>query len=400
MAKSMWEPPRLRTVGEEEEERRATWLELFYDLVFVAAISEVAHYLNGHLSWWGFLGYVLLFVPIWWAWVGATFYATRFDTDDLGHRLLTLFQMVAIAVLAVNVHHGLDTTSSGFALSYVAVKAVLTLQYFGAWYFIPIARPLTSWYMRGYSLVAIIWLISIFVPVPWRFAVWIFALIIDLSIPVAAGKLLTKVPPNFNHVAERIGLFTIIVLGEAIIGVVKGVSQVQWGILSGVIALLGIIIAFSLWWMYFDSADGSPLEEMRVGNRKSTFIWLYSHLSLAIGIAATGVGVEHIIVSSKTKLILPDVDRWLIGGSVAMCLFSLAIIHLISCSLHISTHRKSLATYRLFSAAFIIVIAIAGVSLSPLIVVILVALACAVQVLLDLFLTREFKPQSSNNMSD
>ncbi len=400
MAKNMWEPPRLRTVGEEEEERRATWLELFYDLVFVAAISEVAHYLNGHLSLWGFLGFVLLFVPIWWAWVGATFYATRFDTDDLGHRLLTLFQMVAIAILAVNVHHGLDTTSIGFALSYATVKAVLTLQYFGAWYFIPVARPLTSWYMRGYSLVAIVWLISIFVPTPWRFAVWAFGLIIDLSIPVAAGNLLTKVPPSFNHVAERIGLFTIIVLGEAVISVVKGASQLQWGILSVVIALLGIVIAFSLWWMYFDSADGSPLEEMRAGNRKASFIWLYSHLFLAIGIAATGVGVEHIIVSSKTKLILPEVDRWLIGGSLAMCLFSLAVIHIISCSLHISKYRKSLATYRLFSAAFILVIAIGGVSLSPLIVVILVTLACAVQVLLDLRLTREYKPLSNNKTSN
>jgi low temperature requirement protein LtrA len=107
MAKGLWQPPRLRVGQDLEEERRATWLELFYDLVFVVAIAEVAHKLHGEVSLLGFVSFVALFVPIWLCWLGATFYATRFDTDDLGHRLLTLLQMALIAALAVNVHHGL-----------------------------------------------------------------------------------------------------------------------------------------------------------------------------------------------------------------------------------------------------------------------------------------------------
>ena len=384
MTKSLWQPPRLRTVGENEEERRATWLELFYDLVFVAAIAEVAHYLHGHLSIAGFFGYVLLFVPIWWSWVGATFYATRFDTDDLGHRLLTLLQMVAIAVLAVNVHDGLSKSSDGFALSYVAVRTILIFQYLSAGYFVPAARPLTNWYVRGFSVAAAIWLLSIFVPTPWQFALWILALIIDFATPLTAGKFVAKIPPSFSHVPERVGLFTIIVLGEAVIAVVKGVSQLQWGLLSGAVALLGIGIAFSLWWIYFDSVDGSPLRAMQVGNMKVSLTWLYSHLPLAIGIAAAGVGVEHIVVASKTEAILPTANRWLLCGAVTICLISLAIIHLITCNLEKTGNRKILAAYRLASAAFILILAIVGINISPLVVMILVSLACAVQVVLDL----------------
>ena len=83
--------------------RRATWLELFYDLVFVVVIFQLAHNLEEDFSLYGFLGFLALFVPVWWSWTGAAFYATRFDTDDLGHRILVLLQMVGAAFLAVNV---------------------------------------------------------------------------------------------------------------------------------------------------------------------------------------------------------------------------------------------------------------------------------------------------------
>ncbi|MFB2921436.1 low temperature requirement protein A [Aerosakkonema funiforme] len=396
MTKGFWQPPRLRTLEEEEEERRATWLELFYDLVFVAAIAEVAHYLDGHLSVSGFLCYMLLFVPIWWSWVGATFYATRFDTDDLGHRLLTLLQMVAIAVLAVNVHHGLEESSDGFALSYITVRGILIVQYLIAGYHVPVARSLTNWYARGFSLAVAIWLLSIFVPPPWRFALWILALIIDFGTPLTAGKLVAKIPPSFSHVPERVGLFTIIVLGEAVIGVVRAVAQLQWGILSAGVALLGMSIAFSLWWIYFDSVDGSPLRGMASGKMGISLTWLYFHLPLAIGIAATGVGVEHIIVSSKKAIALPSPERWLICGAVAICLISLAVIHLITCIVGAKHRSKILAAYRIGSAAFILIIAIGGINLSPIVLMVLVALACALQVVLDLLRSRQSLPQANN----
>jgi len=383
MTKSLWQPPRLRTVGETEEERRATWLELFYDLIFVAAVSQVAHYLSKHVSVSGFFECVLLFVPVWWSWVGATFYATRFDTDDLGHRLLTLLQMVAISVLAVNVHHGLEESSAGFALSYVTIRGILIVQYLLAGYHIKVARPLIKWYVRGFGIGAGLWLVSVFVPAPWRFALWVLGLLADFITPLTAGKLVAQIPPSFTHVPERLGLFTIIVLGEAVIAVVKGVAQLEWGALSAIEAVLGMVIAFSLWWVYFDTVDGSPLRAMGVGRMDIGLTWLYAHLPLAIGIAATGVGVEHVI-SSDVAQPLPAAERALICVAVALCLVSLALIHLITCSLGPARRRKILSAYRIASAAFVLVLAVAGGSLSPVVLIALVAVACALQVVLDL----------------
>ncbi|MBE9229394.1 low temperature requirement protein A [Phormidium sp. LEGE 05292] len=391
MSKSLWQPPYLLS-EDREKERRASWLELFYDLIFVAAIAEVAHYLHDHITISGFLSYVIMFVPIWWSWVGATYYATRFDTENIPHRLLTLLQMVAIAILAINVHDGLGENSAAFALSYVAVRSILIFQYLCAGYFIPVARKLTYWYATGFAIAAIIWLISGFVPIYLRITLWVIALLVDFCTPLTAGKLVAQIPPNFSHIPERLGLFTIIVLGEAVIAVVKGVSQLEWGIASAAVALLGILIAFCLWWIYFDSVDGSPLRAMGNGNVGKGLLWLYFHLPLAIGIAGTGVGVEHIIVSAKKATILPSGDRWLICISLIICLVSLAIIHLITCSLGTVRKRKILAAYRVGSAALILAIAIAGSQLSPVMLMVLLGIACTIQVVLDL-IKGTFQPQ-------
>src|SRR5919202_1348369 len=115
-----FEPPRLRTMQEdEEEERRATWLELFFDLVFVVAVAQASYILLDELTVSRLFAYLGVFVPIWWAWMGFTFYANRFDTDDLPYRLLILIAMLAIAALAVSPRHAVGGSSQGFAVSYI-----------------------------------------------------------------------------------------------------------------------------------------------------------------------------------------------------------------------------------------------------------------------------------------
>ena len=377
----MWEPPRLRTVGGAEEERRATWLELFFDLVFVAAIAELSHSLSDNVSLGGFLGFVALFMPIWWCWVGSTFYSTRFDTDDIGHRLLTLVQIAIVVALAVNTHYGLSKTSVSFALSYVAFRIVLILQYLSAGHFIPIARPMTNRYALGFGLGASLWLVSVFVPPPWRFGLWVLGLVVDFSTPLVMSRLITQIPPSASHIPERLGLFIIIVLGESILAVVRGLPDLDWNASSITVGLLGLAIAFSLWWLYFDTVDGSPLRGASLGKPLLGLTWLYAHLPLAIGVAATGVGVEHLVKSLGKGL--PDSDRWLLCGSVGLGLTALAGIHWITCTLG-ARRRKVLAAYRLGSAAFVALLAIGGGNLAPIPLIALVAGACGIQVVLDL----------------
>ena len=116
-------PLRLRSLAGGDTGRKVTWLELFFDLIFVAAVSQVAGPLHEHYSMEGLVRFGPLFVLIWWAWVGHTVFSTRFDTDDVIQRGLTLVQMFAVAVMAANAKDALDSRSSaGFAAAYAAVR--------------------------------------------------------------------------------------------------------------------------------------------------------------------------------------------------------------------------------------------------------------------------------------
>ena len=116
-------------MAKAEKERRATWLELFYDLVFAAAVAEIGVSLySSYTTLSSFLGTVALFFPVCWTWLGVTFYSARFETDDYVHRILILLQMVGAAALALNIHGALGETSFNFAISYAAIRGLLVIE--------------------------------------------------------------------------------------------------------------------------------------------------------------------------------------------------------------------------------------------------------------------------------
>jgi low temperature requirement protein LtrA len=141
----------LRSLAGGDAGRKVTWLELFFDLIFVAAVSQVAGPLREQYSIEGLVRFAPLFALIWWAWAGHAIFSTRFDTDDVIQRGLTLVQMFAVAVMAANAKDALDSRSSaGFAAAYAAVRFVLVAQYFRARH-VPEARPLTTRYLIGHG---------------------------------------------------------------------------------------------------------------------------------------------------------------------------------------------------------------------------------------------------------
>ncbi len=374
-------PPRLRTEGIDSEPRHATWLELFYDLVFVVAVSQLAHRLSGDVTLQGFVSYAGLFVPIWWAWIGTTFYANRFDSDDMIRRVMMGMQMLAIAALAVNVHHAWGDTSIGFAISYIVSRVLLIVEYLRAAKHIPQARSLIYPMSIGFSIGALLWVVSLFVPAPLRFVLWFAGLFVDFIAPLVASPGQKLLPPHAEHLPERFGLFTIIVLGEAIIAVVNGISEMSWSMGGAIAAALGFVAAFSLWWLYFENSLGKALEKARDTGRLLVMqVWLYGHLPLVIGLAATGIGVEHIVVSDQ-GVPLPGNERWLIAGSVAICYVALAVLHrtgvIFAC--------KARTRHRLAGAAAALAIAIFGTMLSPVAVIGAIAAIGIVEVIFDIY---------------
>ena len=205
--------PRL-WVTDPRADRRVTWMELFFDLIFVAAVAEVGSPLRADYSWPGLLRYSFLFVLIWWAWSGHTLYSTRFDHDDLVQRGLILLQCFIAAVMAANAKEALDSRSSaGFGAAYAGMRIVLVLQYVRARRLLE-TRELTTRYAIGFGTAALLWIISALLDAPERYWVWALALAVDFLTPWLAVKHSMKFPPDAAHFPERFGLFTIILLGE------------------------------------------------------------------------------------------------------------------------------------------------------------------------------------------
>ncbi|PKL68889.1 MAG: low temperature requirement protein A [Methanobacteriales archaeon HGW-Methanobacteriales-1] len=338
-------PPRLRSI-DGNEERHAEWLELLYDLVFVAAVSILALNLSSDFSFAGLLKSIPLFFVIWWGWVGHTFYLTRFGTDDLLNRFLTMLQMIAVASLAVNAENAFGTNGSGFAISYATLRFILVLEYYRAGKHLKEAKPLTDHYCKGFGAAAFIWLISAFVPTPFRFVLWVIAMVIDLLTPITAAEEQYKLPPHSKYLPERFGLFTIILIGEAVVSVVFTINDVGFYFLSEVTGIMGLIIAFCIWWSYFEEAKGAEPKVISSGNKISKYqLWLYSHFPLLLGIVTLAAGIKHVINLGYSNF-LPVNEAWLLCVALALTFLSLSFIHLSSFSLE-ECKNKVLIIFRM-----------------------------------------------------
>ena len=134
-------------------------------------------------------------------------------------------------------------------------------------------------------------------PHPWRFGLWGLALLVDFLTPFTAGDIHINFPPHPTHLPERFGLFTIIVIGEAIVSVVFTIGNEGLNIYTGLIGLMGLIISFSIWWGYFEEAGGAEARVQERGDQIAKYqLWLYSHFPLLVGIVGTAAGIKHVIM--------------------------------------------------------------------------------------------------------
>jgi low temperature requirement protein LtrA len=347
-------PPRLRSL--EEPERLATWLELFYDLVFVAAVAMMGTRLVHDVSWSSIASYLGYFALVWWLWASHTFYANRYDTDDLIYRLLAGAQMVGVALIAVSVSLGEAGSTVVFALGYTAVRLILLVLYARAYRHVVETRELVRGYLIGFGSASALWLVSIVVPEPYRFWLWAIAFAVDLSTPYVLRRVQAAAPLDVSHLPERFGLFTILVLGESIVAVTVGLSHVSWQLSTTLVGILGLGTATCLWWINFDHLEGSVVR--RRGDRRNwrPTVWIYSHLPLAIGLAMLGVSVEIAIVAADQGHEYHAAERWLLVGSIALALSAMAAIQVASVRSDREELRRSVIINRLVGIPIVLLI--------------------------------------------
>jgi low temperature requirement protein LtrA len=364
------------------QSRKVTWLELFFDLVFVAAVAQVGAPLSDDYTPGGLARFAFLFLLIWWAWSGHTTYSTRFDGDDLLQRALTFVQMFAVAVMAVNAGDALDSRSSaGFAAAYAAMRLVLVAQYLRVRH-ISESRGLTTCHAAGFGAAAACWLASALVDPPARFWLWGVALTIDLATPLLTAHLTVRLPPDAAHLPERFGLFTIILIGESMVAVMKGMeSQETWSPAAALSALLGMAFAFLVWWWYFEGSEAAAERFVRTKAQAAAFVtWTYAHLPLYLGIAVAGVGMEHVITVADLGH-LHAAEAWILCLAVATVMLALAAIARTSDAAQNDPGLRKRLLLHIVLAGLAVAAGVIGPHVAPVTLVGTLTALCLVQVL-------------------
>ncbi len=253
-APQWWGPP--KNFADRKNERKISWLELFYDLVYVAAIGQLTHRIAVSPTW-ATVGYsFLLFCMIFWSWVNGSQYYDLHGGDGIRTRLLTFWQMLGVAAVAITMPDVFDGNQQGFALTFAVLQFLITYLWWSVGLYDPSHRVFNKFYTIHYSIGFALLIASIFTGYQTAIILWIIALVFNLTAPLTAARTVIRVlkerkQPAFTAsatIVERLGLFTIIVLTESILSTVGGVGEIKnkqpvvW-----VVFILGILISFLIW---------------------------------------------------------------------------------------------------------------------------------------------------------
>ncbi len=299
---------RLRTDDREEAERHATWLELFYDLIYVAAIAQLAALLLNDHSFVGILRAAGVFAIVWWAWTGHTMFSDRFDTDDTAQRILTFGQMACVLAMSVTMSGLFDETQPGsplwFGLAYVALRALMWLAYLRVYRGIGEERGVPHFFLQMIGAGTLLFLLGTILPSPLRFWVWGLSVGGEMAVPwIWRGKL-AGAGVNSYHLPERLGLFVIIVLGESVVAAMNGISEIHhWDFDTVIATICGLGVVALLWWLYFDYVSTIVTGKLAPkGENRFYGLYLYGHAPLFFGIILLAIGIEEIILHGKGQV--------------------------------------------------------------------------------------------------
>lgn len=315
--------------AETEQEKRAGFLELFFDLVFVFGITQVTALILEDASAGGFLRGALVFGLLWWAWSAYTWLTNAIDIERSSVRLLLLAAMAGSFFMALAVPHAFGSDGVWFAVPYAVVRVLQVVLYAeglrGAPEQLRAFLPLAPWFLVAPTLV----LVGGTVDDPTRAWLWAASLVIDVTGTLVANRGSSGWRVSPAHFAERYGLFMIIVLGETIVATGLGAREIE----RDGIFLVSVVVAFAavatLWWAYFgftQRAAERTLARAPVEQRGPLARDLYTlgHFPIALGIVFTAVAGEKTLAHPKDPL--SPGGRAALGIGVAVFLLGFALV--------------------------------------------------------------------------
>ncbi|MFF2272173.1 low temperature requirement protein A [Agromyces sp. NPDC058136] len=317
----------------DRDPSRAHWMELFFDLIFVALVGQLAHGLHEHPSLSGLLLFTALFASVWWSWVNLTFTVNLMPW--LTRRQLALVMlaaMIAVGAIAVAAPEATGDRAWLFAAGNAALRFVLL----GLWITI-------SWRTGGAAsrvrvlayngATAMLWLVSIWVPMPWMFALWGASILVEVTLLIASSRSWADrvlVNMNTEHLSERFGLLVVIVLGESVLSGVAALDE-HWSAASSIAAVLGLCVISLLAWsffMYGTDAMRTGLDELREAGDYRAIRDTVGFLPflIVVGVTAISGAIDAAITHPHEPL--PEASVVALCGGIAIFYLTNAIISL------------------------------------------------------------------------
>jgi low temperature requirement protein LtrA len=317
----------------DEVNRSATPLELLFDLCFVVAVAQAADHLHTALVQGrigdAVVGYGPVFFAIWWAWMNFTWFASAYDTDDVPYRLLTLLQIGGVLLLAAGVPDGFDRQDYTVAtVGYVLMRVAMVTQWLRVAHDDPAGRTTALRYAAGIPVLQLGWIALLATPLSWRTPGFVLLAACELAVPVWAVRSTQPTAWQPEHIADRYGLFTLIVLGECVLAATTtlqaAVGSSGLSVSLAMVAVGGLVLLFALWWSYFDR----PAAEGLRTSPRSAFAWGYWHLLVFASLAAVGAGLQVVAETIDQQGHLSDQAAALtLAVPTALFLVVLGLLH-------------------------------------------------------------------------
>ena len=331
-------PPPLRTAGgHSQEERRASWLELFFDLAFAGAVGELAGALQDHPSLGGLARFVMLFIPIWWLWVQFSFYADRHESENAAHRVSFLIAILLCVALAASAPRALSGDTTGFVVAFTLMRGLQLALYARARRHLPATRALYTRYLIFFGAGGALWLSSLAADGALRYGIWVAALLTDA---VGALAMLTpsrRVPVNPWHLADRFQIFVLIVLAQSVARLISAAADRSWSVPLAVVLAAALLTQAAVWWAWLSTADRDALVSPRVIARFTAV-----NLPIVVGIAAASAGLHLAILAAHEGGTIGTGPRAALYGGVSLYLLASAILP--SCKLTRQVRAARLTT--------------------------------------------------------
>ncbi|WP_010304271.1 low temperature requirement protein A [Kurthia senegalensis] len=275
------------------ESKKVTWLELFSDLLFVAAIATVTgvliHVEDGEIPFTYIFKFILIFIPIWWSWVGQTLFTNRFGEDGLHHRLFMILQMIFALVMIASLSTDFDSYFLPFVIGYLGLRVLTALQYMLAAKLETGAKKDVASYLGKYFWVGIIIsFCSIFFDDTWRYVILYAGIAVDIIIPLFGRKHLKNSPVDTEHLIERFSQFTTILFGEMLVGTIIIIQPHPGDWHNILYGALFFILIISMGWQYFDNLDIKVNKAIKSTGQ----LIIYGHLFILIAISMLTISIR------------------------------------------------------------------------------------------------------------